>query len=222
MAAVEDFADAGMAHQIKNPLGVIRTQSYLLRRGKGEDEYVTHSLDYIDDSVKRAASIIDNVMNFWRMSDDTIAEVKVKEFFESLKALNEGSFKRKKASLNISVKDDLVIRSYPESLKHIFHNLISNGLDALDEGGRVDITADDYPEGIIVKVKDNGCGIGEENLKNLYNPFFTTKEPGEGTGLGMFVIYSEVEKIGGTVEVSSEVGKGTEFRVMIPKEREEQ
>ena len=221
MAAVGQLA-AGMAHQIKNPLGVIRTQSYLLRRGKGEDEYVTNSLDYIDDSVKRAASIIDNVMNFWRMSDDTIEEVKVKEFFESLKALNEGSFKRKKASLNISVKDDLVIRSYPESLKHIFHNLISNGLDALDEGGRVDITADDYPEGIIVKVKDNGCGIDEENLKNLYNPFFTTKEPGEGTGLGMFVIYSEVEKIGGTVEVSSEVGKGTEFRVMIPKEREEQ
>ena len=56
-------------------------------------------------------------------------------------------------------------------------------------------------------------------MPNLYNPFFSTKEPGKGTGLGMFVIYSEVEKIGGTIEVDSEEGKGTEFRVIIPRER---
>lgn len=218
MAAVGQLA-AGMAHQIKNPLGVIRTQSYLLRRGKGEDKSVTDSLDYIDDSVKRAASIIDNVMNFWRMSDDTLSEVKMKDFLESLKELNEGSFRRKKAELEINCDETLVITSYPESLKHIFHNLISNGLDALDEGGKVTIDVNDFPDALIVSVRDNGCGIKKEDMPNLYNPFFTTKEPGEGTGLGMFVIYSEVEKIGGTIEVDSEEGKGTEFRVVIPKER---
>ena len=217
MAAVGQLA-AGMAHQIKNPLGVIRTQSYLLRRGKSEDEYVTNSLDYIDDSVKRAASIIDNVMNFWRMSDDTLKEIKVKEFLEALKTLNEGNIRNKDAELNISCSDDLTILSYPESLKHIFHNLISNAIDALGEKGRVDIEVEDEEKAIIVSVSDNGCGIRSEDLPNLYNPFFTTKEPGEGTGLGMFVIYSEVEKIGGSIEVKTEEGKGTSFRVVIPKE----
>ena len=218
MAAVGQLA-AGMAHQIKNPLGVIRTQSYLLRRGKSGDSYVTNSLDYIDDSVKRAASIIDNVMNFWRMSDDTLEELNVRDFLESLRGLYEGNFKRKKALLNIECDEKLTVTSYPESLKHIFHNLISNGLDALDEGGRVDIEAEDMGNAIMVKVKDDGCGISESDMPNLYNPFFSTKEPGKGTGLGMFVIYSEVEKIGGTIEVDSEEGKGTEFRVIIPRER---
>ena len=218
MAAVGQLA-AGMAHQIKNPLGVIRTQSYLLRRGKSEDGYVTKSLDYIDDSVKQAASIIDNVMNFWRMSDDKINEIRVKDFLESLKELQRSSLKRKDAELTISCGEDLTLLSYPESLKHIFHNLISNAIDAIGEGGKVEIDVKDDEQAIIVKVRDNGCGIKEEDMANLYNPFFTTKEPGEGTGLGMFVIYSEVEKIGGTIEVESEEGKGTCFTIVIPKER---
>ena len=217
MAAVGQLA-AGMAHQIKNPLGVIRTQSYLLRRGKSEDEYVTNSLDYIDESVKRAASIIDNVMNFWRMSDDTVKEMKIKDFLESLKALNESNIRKKNADFIIECGDEIRIFSYPESLKHIFHNLISNAIDAIGEGGRIEINVTDEGNAIMVSVTDNGCGIRQEDMPNLYNPFFTTKEPGEGTGLGMFVTYSEVEKIGGTIEVESEEGKGTCFRVMIPKE----
>ena len=218
MAAVGQLA-AGMAHQIKNPLGVIRTQSYLLRRGKAEDEYVTNSLDYIDDSVERATSIIDNVMNFWRISDDESSEIRIMDFMGSIKALNEESFRRKNAELTIECNDDLTLRSYPESLKHIFHNLVSNGLDAVDEGGHVRIKAEEDADFVIFTVTDDGCGIKEIDMPNLYNPFFTTKEPGKGTGLGMFVIYSEIEKIGGTIEVESEEGKGTEFRISIPKER---
>ena len=70
---------------------------------------------------------------------------------------------------------------------------------------------------VALSVEDTGCGISEKNKNHLFNPFFTTKEPGKGTGLGLFIVYSEVEKLGGTIEVTSREGEGTTFLIRVPQ-----
>lgn len=80
------------------------------------------------------------------------------------------------------------------------------------------MTCNESLESTEISCIDTGYGISEEDLKNIFNPFFTTKPPGEGTGLGLFIAYTEMEKFGGKIEVSSEIGRGSEFKMVLPKE----
>lgn len=215
MVAIGQLA-AGMAHQIRNPLGIIRTQSFIIRNGRQEDEKLQKSLNYIDDSVKRASEIIDNVMNFWRVSDDAQTEFSVRDQLESVVLLQEKDFSSAGISVEICCEPDLRLSSSADALKHILHNLVSNAVDAMEGGGRLKLSAFRDGNRVELRCEDTGCGISEKNLQNLFNPFFTTKEPGKGTGLGLFIVYSEVEKVGGTIDVYSKEGEGTRFIIRIP------
>jgi len=107
-----------------------------------------------------------------------------------------------------------------ESMKHILINLFSNAIDAIGVDGTLTILAYEEQEQLIIKIKDTGCGLSEEAIDQLFNPFYTTKAPGEGTGLGLYIVYTEVEKLGGTISVSSVLEKGTEFTLVFPKKKE--
>lgn len=219
MVAIGQLA-AGMAHQIRNPLGIIRTQSYIMRNGHRDDESLKKSLDYVDESVKRASEIIDNVMNFWRVSDDRKTEFSVREQLQSVLLLQEKTLSNAGIEAEIICDDKLRLCCSEDALKHILHNLISNAIDAMEGGGKLTISAvkaaDQAADRVEISCEDTGCGISEQNMQNLFNPFFTTKEPGKGTGLGLFIVYSEVEKIGATIEVYSREGEGTRFVIKIP------
>lgn len=215
MVAIGQLA-AGMAHQIRNPLGIIRTHSFIIRNGRKEDENLQKSLNYIDDSVKRASEIIDNVMNFWRVSDDAQTEFSVRAQLESVVLLQEKEFSNAGVEVEISCDENLQLYSNPEALKHILHNLVSNAIDAMEGGGKLKLSAFRDGNRVELQCEDTGFGISEKNLQNLFNPFFTTKEPGKGTGLGLFIVYSEVKKVGGTIDVYSKEGKGTRFVIRIP------
>lgn len=99
-------------------------------------------------------------------------------------------------------------------------NLIQNAIDAIDnDWGEIRIVTERDGKNITISCKDNGVGIAREDLANLYNPFFTTKPPGKGTGLGLFVTYSEIGKLGGSISVDSTQGVGTTFTLLIPDEK---
>lgn len=218
MAAIGQLA-AGMAHQIRNPLGIIRNQSYILRKNGGDSPQTSRSLNYIDDSVKRASDIIDNVMNFWRISRDEIRTIKLHDFLQSVLLLQAEGIAKKKLKTVINCSDELLFEADEEALKHILHNLVANSIDAMEQGGTLTLegTLKDKKAGrVLIRCRDTGCGISAENMQNLFNPFFTTKEPGKGTGLGLFIVYSEVQRIGGRLDVKSKEGRGTEFTVDIP------
>ncbi|MBE6033552.1 MAG: transporter substrate-binding domain-containing protein [Clostridiales bacterium] len=215
MLAVGQLA-AGMAHEIRNPLGVIRTQSYLLQKNRELPVNALKSLGFIDESVQRAGKIIDNVMNFWRESDERVEKINLYENIQNILELQSEYIKKKKIDVSVNCCRDIYIYSNGETLKHILINLTSNAIDAIQEEGWLNIKGYTDKKQIVIECQDSGIGIDEKDLDNIFNPFFTTKEPGKGTGLGLFIVYSEVEKLSGSIEVKSMEGKGTTFIIKVP------
>lgn len=217
MMAVGQLA-AGMAHQIRNPLGVIRTHSYILRKGQPLDDKGLKSLDYIDDSVKRAGGIIDNVMNFWRISDAVSTKINMKEFITSIVELQADTIKKHNTRVEISCDEHVSLTANQEAMKHILLNIIQNALEAVEnkDDGLVQLSAVWENDVVEICCSDNGAGICDEDIPNLFNPFFTTKPPGKGTGLGLFIAYNEVENLHGELLTESHPGKGAVFKIRIP------
>ena len=133
------------------------------------------------------------------------------------------SFHRKEAeyrgiSIEVGVSDDVPeIVSDPGRLQQIFLNLIGNAFQATEDGDSVKIAVThSHPNGVGIEISDTGCGIPREHLQRIFEPFFTTKGERHGTGLGLSITYNLIQKLGGTIDVKSEVGVGTTFRVVLP------
>lgn len=216
MMAVGQLA-AGMAHQIRNPLGVIRTHSYIMRN-RCNDENMLKSLNFIDQSVDRAGGIIDNVMKFWRISDLKLSDVNIKDFFVFISELEHSDAKLKKIDIEIKCPSELTFYTSEESLKHIILNLFQNAVDAAPEdGGKIVLTAEISEDGeLVMTCKDSGAGISKKNMEYLFNPFFSTKAPGKGTGLGLYIVYTEVQNLDGRVFAESEEGEWAKFTIILP------
>lgn len=217
MAAIGQLA-AGIAHEIRNPLGVIRNYCYLLKgkNARQNEEIYQKSIDNIELSVERASGIIDNLLNFSAISGDEFKEINIREFLLSILQLEKKSMKEMNIEATLSC-ENIFINTNEESLKHIFINLITNAVDSMPNGGIIEVTCINKDPVIQIDITDTGIGIEKHNLDNIFNPFFTTKNPGKGTGLGLFIVYNEVEKLGGSIKITrSEINKGTTFRIEIP------
>lgn len=207
----------GVAHEIRNPLGLIENYTYILRTNKNNDPVRTEkALTVIENSVERASKIIDNLLNFSRISSNECVPTKMKDFINAILELEHKSLTKRNIEYNVKCDDDLVCCTKHESLKHIFVNLISNAADAMKDGGVIDIYCYSENNTLNILFRDNGVGIDKDDLENIFTPFFTTKEPGKGTGLGLYIVYNEVLKSGGEINVNSKKSKGTTFDILIP------
>ncbi|WP_313343366.1 transporter substrate-binding domain-containing protein [Sedimentibacter sp.] len=218
MIAVGQLA-AGMAHEIRNPLGIIRTQSYLIRINEKFDEAINKSLDFIDSAVNRASSIIDNILSFSRFSSNAKQLINVPQMIDKIIEMHSDIIKNKSIVVEVNSSIDKEVNLSFESMEHIFMNLMSNSIDAIDDNGIIRIYINLEKDSLVFTFKDNGIGISEDDIGNIFNPFFTTKELGKGTGLGLFIVYSEIEKLNGKIDVKSKLGEGTIFTITIPLER---
>ena len=108
------------------------------------------------------------------------------------------------------------IECYPGQLNQVFMNILSNAIDAIDNKGIITISTSKSNGSIRVSIKDTGRGISEDIQSKIFEPFFTTKEVGQGTGLGLSICHSIIEKHNGSINVKSEVGKGSEFVITVP------
>ncbi len=216
MAAVGHLA-AGIAHEIRTPLGIIRNTSYLLKRKYSEGDGVKE-LEMIDQSVSRANGIIDNLLNFSRISDDCLETVDLERFVSSLWKLNEKAWETQGIEFQLNCTVPVVLEIYSEALKHVLLNLFSNAVDAMPEGGilKVDIHRDSQDSDCQLVIQDTGQGMNEETLEQLYDPFFTTKPIGKGTGLGLYIVYNEVQKMGAQIKIDSKLGEGSRFTIALP------
>lgn len=214
MAAVGQLA-AGIAHEIRTPLGIIRNYTYLLRRMEKEEDK-KEAIDTIETSVTRANKIIDNLLNFSRLSDNKVHTIEVKDFIANLYELNQKALKQNHIEFKLCVERDLVVELYSESLKHILLNLFSNATNAMQQGGILQVQAFKNYENIIIEVSDTGIGMDTNTQMYLFDPFYTTKQVSGGTGLGLFIVYNEVQKMEGTIRVESKTGEGSKFIITLP------
>ncbi|MBB6217354.1 polar amino acid transport system substrate-binding protein [Anaerosolibacter carboniphilus] len=219
MAAIGQLA-AGMGHEIRNPLGIIRSHSYILR-SLYDDERLICSLDYIDASVERANRIIDNLLEFSRLTGDDKGWINVKEFISKLFELEHKTLMKLNIKYSIACDENTRLYSNVESLKHILINLISNAKDAIGENGSINISASSEENRIVFRIVDTGEGIPEDEIEKIFNPFYSTKDPGKGTGLGLYIVYNEVEKLNGHIAVSSIPNVKTVFEISLPIDSKE-
>lgn len=220
MAAIGQLA-AGVAHEIRNPLGLIRNYSYILRNILENDDIKTKkALKIIDTSVEKASNIIDNLLNFSRISGDTWEKTNIRDLLNNILDLERKEMEKRNIRSKIICPENMVIFINQESLKHILINLISNAIDAMCNGGKLVLECYIKEKNLHIVCSDTGIGINNEDIENIFNPFFTTKPRGKGTGLGLYITYNEVKKLGGDIRVESVLGKGTTFYLTIPLKEE--
>lgn len=218
MEAIGQLA-SGIAHEIRNPLGVIRNSTFILEDEYSEEDVLKNkALGAINNSVDRASKIIENLLKFSRLTNDRVEIVDLKVFYHDVMALFKAKLRDNNIKLITGCMDDIKIETKIESLRHILINLISNAIESMPHGGNLSLSCEEEVDRIVLKIGDEGCGMDEERKERIYDPFFTTKPVGKGTGLGLYIVYSELQKINGEISVESEEEVGTTFSISILKE----
>lgn len=167
----------------------------------------------------RIKELIINLKNFSRLDEADVKKVNLNENIESALMIAHNIIKYK-AEVETHYAEDLFVECYPAQLNQVFLNVISNAAQAIPEFGKITITTEKNDFAAVIRVADTGVGISEENLKKIFEPFFTTKPIGQGTGLGLTIVYKIIEKHNGTIRVKSKQGEGTEFEIKIPLRQE--
>jgi PAS domain S-box-containing protein len=211
---------AGVAHEVNTPLAVISSYSQMLRKQIGPDDPGHKLLEKITGQTFRASEIVNNLLSFSRMHATEFAEVDLHEVIQDTLSLLEHPLK----IARVQVRCDLLAETpitmgNSGKLQQVFLNLFLNARDAMTNGGELWIRTCITDSRIEAVVSDTGTGISKDNIKKIYDPFFTTKTAGKGTGLGLSVSYGIVREHGGNITVESNVGRGTSFRLDFPTSR---
>ncbi len=234
---------AGISHELNNPISFIYANSKALTDYFNELDMLIQPLQNIEEGKKIARDfrrILDDIRSI--VHDNIAGSQNVKELVLNLKNFSrldqadwkearlcagiESSIKILKPQIPASVaivkefKDDPLIFCNPGQLNQVFINLISNAVQAIEGEGRVTIRTYIRDSFLIIEIEDTGIGLSKENLKRIFDPFFTTKDIDKGTGLGLSISYAIVQKHKGRIEVNSEEGKGSIFRIKLPMNKD--
>ena len=214
---------AGVAHEINNPLAVINEKAGLikdifqLKTEYARDEKLLGLVEAIHDSVARCGKITKQLLSFARHMDFSVQPVDLQAVISDVVGFLGKEAEYRNIAITIKVPSDIPrFESDRGKLQQIFLNLINNAFAALSEGGSLTITAALEGDRVRIVVKDTGCGIPQKDMKRIFEPFFSTKTRTGGTGLGLSITYSLVQELGGTIDVESEVGVGTQFTLFLP------
>ena len=208
---------AGIAHELRNPLSIIKSAAYVLKGLPDKSEKTNLCLEKIQNGMTRSERIISNLLDFSRPATQEIEEVDVVKVLEQVLLLVGKNISNQDIEVRTDFEEIPWVRINLDAVRQVFLNLVSNAVQAMPNGGRLELSASRLgSREVIVKISDTGMGIKEEHLPSIFNPFFTTKEPGKGTGLGLFLVYREIERYGGSIKVQSEEGQGTTFFVTLP------
>ena len=219
---------AGVAHEIGNPIGIILGYLELLKQDTVSEADKKDFLDRTETEIQRIDKIIRRLLDFSRKTDSEHTLNSVHRIIEeTVNIVKEQSvFSRIDLDISLKAPDDTVL-SDSNRLKQVFVNLILNAVDAIltmeEKEGCIAIesshTADKFQSFLEIRISDNGPGIAEEHLGNIFDPFYTTKEPGFGTGLGLWVCYMIVDDMNGSIKAENKPGQGAAFVIELPLEK---
>ena len=222
----------GIAHELNQPLSVIKTASSYLRK-KAEnhqpikDEILKTMAQEIDSHVDRASKIINHMREFGRKSGAKKEQVRVNEAINRSLDIFIQQLKLREIEVVKDLAEDLPpVLADSNRLEQVFVNLLINARDAIEEKWkngdykgkkkRISLRSSLRDGSVIIEIKDTGVGIPKSRLEKVFEPFFTTKEVGKGTGLGLSISYGIVQDYGGTIEVETQEGEGSNFIIRFP------
>ncbi len=214
---------AGIAHEINNPLGGILIYSHLLLEETPKKSPHYENLKKIVKETSRCKDIVRGLLEFARPKEPEMTQINLNEVLDRSLAIVEGQALFQNIKINKKYASALPkIVADGSQLQQVFMNIIINAAEAMDGKGTLSLSSSMDSDGthIEAKITDTGHGIKEEDKKRLFEPFFSTKEVGKGTGLGLAISYSIIQKHQGTIEVESQEGKGSTFKVKVPVLRE--
>jgi len=216
--AVLGQLSAGIAHEIGNPLAAISSIVQLLQR-KSKEESTNEYLAVLRENIDRISKIVRELVDFSRPPRYEESMVDVAGIIKTAIGIVKYDKRVKNINFETRLSTELPsIHAVADQLLQVFVNILINALDAMNGEGTISVKSANDDENIYVDICDNGCGMDDEVLHKIFEPFFTTKEVGKGTGLGLSVSYGIVKKFNGDIKVTSQVGKGSCFKVILPIE----
>ncbi len=225
MASIGTFT-SGIAHELNNPLNNISLTAETLQlgyQGMSEEE-MDEMIGDILSQADRASQVVKNLLEFSRKERPYLRNMDVKDVIDKTLRLIKNQIMVGGFHLEKEIADDLPpIRGKHQDLEQAFLNILMNGIQAMPEAGTISVRAGRGPEGYIrVDLSDTGKGIKPADMEHIFDPFYTTKEVGRGTGLGLSLVYSIIRAHGGYIEVKSEIDKRTTFSIYLPVAKEKE
>lgn len=236
MATLGEMA-TGVAHELNQPLSVIKTASSFLKRKVKKREAIREDImetmtEEIDDSVDRASKIINHMREFGRKSDVSKEKIQVNDVLKRAFEIFSQQLKLREIEVVAELDDNLpMIMADANRLEQVFINLLINARDAIDkkweegdhrgEAKKILLKTSRKGEMVVIEISDTGTGIPQSILDKIFEPFFTTKRVGKGTGLGLSISYGIVQDYDGTIRVETEEGHGAKFIIQFPLGGEE-
>ena len=211
---------AGLAHEIRNPLVAIKTLTQLLPERIEDEEFRNHFLNIASGEVDRISSLVNELLDFARPSNPKLELEDINHILEGMLLLVSTETKKKQIQIEKIYTSNLpTIRVDREQIKQVFLNILLNAVEATTENGKITVKTRTFekPGGepyVQIEFSDTGCGIPEEYLEDIFNPFFTTKMT--GSGLGLSISNQIIEDHRGYINVESQVKKGTSFFINLP------
>ena len=206
---------AGVAHEIRNPLTGMKMITQILEDDYEADDPKREPLGIIQKEINRLEGIVGNLLGFAKPSKFTITKVRIEDIINDCHTLIQNQLKKQHINYSITIEGESpVINGDPNQLKQVFINIMTNSVQAQPNGGILEVKIHNQDNWVITELKDSGYGIPQDKLKEIFNPFMTTKD--DGTGLGLPMAQRIVEEHEGRIEVRSELGKGAVFSVWLP------
>jgi two-component system, NtrC family, sensor kinase len=212
---------AGVAHELNNPLSNISTSAQILREeiDNPEKEFLRTMVRQIDEQTDKARDIVKTLLEFSRTREFKKQEVLLREVIAGAVRLLRSEIPSG-IQIELDIPENLPVTVDKQRMQQVFLNLIKNGVDACGREGKIWISAREFStedrEEVEILVSDNGPGIPPEDLKRIFDPFYTSKDVGKGSGLGLFIVHDIIESHGGEITVDSRLSEGTTFIIWIP------
>ena len=211
---------ATVAHELRNPLGVIRTASYNIRR-KRENFLLDRHLDNIEKKISESDQIINNLLSYSRIKTPSYEKIQIYDILNECISLTNARFYKENVSIvkKFEPRKTKLIQADPLQIKEVFNNILINAYQSIsNKKGKIEINVRDEGKGFIeISFKDNGTGIDKEDLDRVFEPFFTRKS--KGTGLGLTICNELINLHSGKIDIESKQGEGTTVKVTLPIER---